>query len=152
MKFVVNKDDLLNGIRIIERATVVKGLQPVLANVLIETVGDTQIKLSATDYDLSITTLIDAQVELEGKYTLIEECSSNAKYINGLEPLLAGIAQNSYESYDKNIITPPDMRNNTFKRARFSELKTGLQVLPEKRFAEFIDRASERSKIIMLNA
>ena len=70
MKFVVNKDDLLNGIRIIERATVVKGLQPVLANVLIETVGDTQIKLSATDYDLSITTLIDAQVELEGKYTL----------------------------------------------------------------------------------
>ena len=70
MKFVVRKDDLLNGIRIVERATVVKGLQPVLANVLIETVSDGQIKLSATDYDISITTLIDAQVELEGKFTL----------------------------------------------------------------------------------
>ena len=35
MKFVADKNDLLNGIRIVERATVVKGLQPVLANVLI---------------------------------------------------------------------------------------------------------------------
>ncbi len=70
MKFVAGKDDLLNGIRIVERATVVKGLQPVLANVLIETIGDSQIKMTATDFDLSITTLIDAQVEEEGKITL----------------------------------------------------------------------------------
>ena len=70
MKFVANRNDLLNGIRIVERATVVKGLQPVLANVLIETVGDNQIKLTATDFDLSITTLINATVESEGKYTL----------------------------------------------------------------------------------
>ena len=70
MRFVAGKDDLLNGIRIVERATVVKGLQPVLANVLIETVGTSQIKLTATDFDLSITTLIDAQVEEEGRFTL----------------------------------------------------------------------------------
>lgn len=70
MKFVANKDDLLNGIKIVERATVVKGLQPVLANVLIETVGTNQIKLTATDFDLSIITLIDASVETEGKFTL----------------------------------------------------------------------------------
>ena len=70
MKFVANRDDLLNGIRIVERATVVKGLQPVLANVLIETVGSNQIKLTATDFDLSITTLINATIEAEGKFTL----------------------------------------------------------------------------------
>lgn len=70
MKFVANKNDLLNGIKIVERATVLKGLQPVLANVLIETVGDNQIKLTATDFDLAITTLLDATVEIEGKYTL----------------------------------------------------------------------------------
>lgn len=70
MKFVANKDEFLNSIRIVERATVVKGLQPVLANVLIETVSDNQIKLTATDFDLSITTLIDATVESEGKFTL----------------------------------------------------------------------------------
>ena len=70
MKFVANKDDLLNGIKIVERATVVKGLQPVLANVLIETAGTNQIKLTATDFDLSIITLINANVETEGKFTL----------------------------------------------------------------------------------
>ena len=70
MRFVAGKDDLLNGIRIVERATVVKGLQPVLANVLIETIGNSQIKLTATDFDVSITTVIDAQIEEEGKITL----------------------------------------------------------------------------------
>ena len=70
MKFAAGKEDLLNGIKIVERATVVKGLQPVLANVLIETVSNNQIKLTATDFDLSITTTIDAQVEEEGKFTL----------------------------------------------------------------------------------
>ncbi len=70
MKFIANKEDLLNGIRIVERATVVKGLQPVLANILIETIGENQVKLSATDFDLSITTLINATVEDEGKFTL----------------------------------------------------------------------------------
>ncbi len=70
MKFVANKDDLLNGIKIVERATVVKGLQPVLANVLIETVEDNQIKLTATDFDLSIITLINANIQEEGKVTL----------------------------------------------------------------------------------
>lgn len=69
MKFVVNKDDFLNGIRIVERATVVKGLQPVLANVLIEAASN-QIKLSATDFDLSVITIINADVEEDGKYTL----------------------------------------------------------------------------------
>ena len=43
MKFVVGKDDLLNGIRIVERATVVKGLQPVLANVLMLICGAVMI-------------------------------------------------------------------------------------------------------------
>ena len=70
MKFVANKEELLNGIRIVERATLVKGLQPVLANVLIETVGSNQVKLTATDFDLSITTLINANVETHGKFTL----------------------------------------------------------------------------------
>ena len=44
MKFVAGKEELLNGIRIVERATVVKGLQPVLANILFETLDSNQIK------------------------------------------------------------------------------------------------------------
>ena len=70
MKFVIKKEDLYNGIKIVERATVIKGLQPVLANVLIETINNNKVKLTATDFDLSIITLIDANVESEGKFTL----------------------------------------------------------------------------------
>lgn len=70
MKFVAGKEELLNGIRIVERATVVKGLQPVLANILFESVGDNMLKLTATDFDLSIITMINATIEEEGKITL----------------------------------------------------------------------------------
>jgi len=70
MKFVINREDLLNGIRIVERATVIKGLQAVLANILIETVGANQVKLTATDFDLSVVTIINANIEEEGKFTL----------------------------------------------------------------------------------
>lgn len=70
MKFVVKKEDLYNGIKIVERATSVKALQPVLLNILIETVDKATIKLIATDLDFTVTALVDAQVEEEGKITL----------------------------------------------------------------------------------
>ena len=70
MKFLVNKEDLYNGIKIVERATSAKALQPVLLNILIETVDKGTIRLVATDLDLTVVTLIDAQVEEEGRITL----------------------------------------------------------------------------------
>lgn len=70
MEFIVKKDEFLNGVRIVEHATAIKGLQPVLANVLIETVEESTLKLSATDLDLTIVTEIQAQVKEEGKITL----------------------------------------------------------------------------------
>ena len=36
MKFVVKKEDLYNGIKIVERATSEKALQPVLLNIYIK--------------------------------------------------------------------------------------------------------------------
>ncbi|MEE3349514.1 MAG: DNA polymerase III subunit beta [Candidatus Gastranaerophilaceae bacterium] len=70
MKFVIKKEDLYNGIKIVESATSTRALQPVLLNILIETVGKTSIRLVATDLDLTIITEVDAQVEEEGKTTL----------------------------------------------------------------------------------
>ncbi len=70
MKFSVEKDVILNGLKIVERATVPKGLQPVLANVLIESVSSDALKLSATSFDLTVVTTINCQVEKEGKITL----------------------------------------------------------------------------------
>ena len=70
MKFIIKKEDLYNGIKIVERATSVKALQPVLLNILIETIGTNKIKLVATDLDLTVMAEVDAQVEEEGKITL----------------------------------------------------------------------------------
>lgn len=70
MEFVIKKEDLFNGIRIVERATAMKGLQPVLANILIETIDKSTIKFSATDLDLTVIANAQAQVINEGKITL----------------------------------------------------------------------------------
>lgn len=70
MEFVVRKEDLFNGIRIVERATSVKGVQPVLANILIESINNSTLKFTATDLDLTVVAKIDAQVKEEGKITL----------------------------------------------------------------------------------
>lgn len=70
MKFVIKKEDLFNGIKIVERATSIKALQPVFLNIFIETIGNNAIKLIATDLDFTVSTIVDAQIEEEGKITL----------------------------------------------------------------------------------
>lgn len=70
MKFVVKKEDLYNGIKIVERATSMRALQPVLLNILIETIDNSTIKLVATDLDLTVIAEVNAQVEAPGKITL----------------------------------------------------------------------------------
>ena len=70
MKFVIKKEDLLDGINIVERATSAKALQPVLMNILIETVDKGIIKLVASDLDMTVSALVDAQVEEDGAITL----------------------------------------------------------------------------------
>lgn len=70
MELIVKKEDLFEGIKIVERATAMKGLQPVLANILIETVDKSTIKLTATDLDMTVITNVQAQVKEEGKITL----------------------------------------------------------------------------------
>ncbi|MCQ2789986.1 MAG: DNA polymerase III subunit beta, partial [bacterium] len=54
----------------VERATSMKGVQPVLANILIESINNSTLKFTATDLDLTVVAKIDAQVKEEGKITL----------------------------------------------------------------------------------
>lgn len=70
MKFIVKKEDIFNGIKIVERATSQKAVQPVLYNILIETQENNSIKLTASDLVLTVITEVDAQVEVPGKITL----------------------------------------------------------------------------------
>ncbi len=70
LAFTAEKEILLNGLKIVERATVQKGLQPVLSNILFEAVDKNRINLYSTNFDLSIITSIEAQVSTMGKITL----------------------------------------------------------------------------------
>ena len=62
LSFQIEKEVLLDGLKIVERATAQKGLQPVLANIMLDAVDKTTINLYATDFDLSMITTIKANV------------------------------------------------------------------------------------------
>ena len=69
MNFLIEKEELLNGLRIVEKITLQRGIQPVLANFLLET-NENEVIFSSTDYDNSVKTTCRASIEKEGKITL----------------------------------------------------------------------------------
>lgn len=89
MKFNVDKEEFFNGIRVVSGVATMKSVQPVLANILIESIDNGSIKLTATDLDLTISTVVEAQVETEGKITLSSKKLNDifAKLSNGLVTL-----------------------------------------------------------------
>ena len=51
MVFTIEKELLSTNLKIVEKTTVARGIQPVLSNILIEASEDNFIKFSATDLD-----------------------------------------------------------------------------------------------------
>ena len=69
MLFTIDRESLLNKLRIVEKITIQRGIQPVLANILFE-VKDNELTLSATDLDLYVVVKTSVAVKKEGKITL----------------------------------------------------------------------------------
>lgn len=70
MKFSVQREDIHQAVAAVQRATATRVIQPILSNILIESMGTEALKLSATDLDFAIETTIPAQVHVEGRTTL----------------------------------------------------------------------------------
>ena len=70
MQFTVQKDVIYNGLNVVSKAAAIRGIQPVLSNVLIECVEDNVLKLCATDLDISIEIKIPALIAQNGNITL----------------------------------------------------------------------------------
>ena len=70
MEIVLNKEDFSNGIKIVEKITAQKAIQPILSNILIKTVSSDRILFCATDLNLAINYKTSAQVVSEGSITL----------------------------------------------------------------------------------
>jgi len=70
MEFIIQKENLLSNLRAVERVTATRGVQPVLSNVLVETIDKETIKLAATDLDMAIEIKMPATVMTSGSITL----------------------------------------------------------------------------------
>ena len=70
MEIVLNKEDFSNGIKIVEKITSQKAIQPILSNILIEAVSNDRVKFCATDLNSLINYKIPAQVDGFGATTI----------------------------------------------------------------------------------
>lgn len=70
MKFNIEKNALLQGLRMVEKITLQRGIQPVLANILMEAVDGRTLKLTSTDLDILIKCNVKATIKEEGSITL----------------------------------------------------------------------------------
>ena len=69
MQFICQKEELSKQLQHISRIVVVRGSVPILSNILIETDKD-KIRISSTDLEIAISTVVSAQIIQEGSFTV----------------------------------------------------------------------------------
>ncbi len=69
MELIVSKENLVNGIQVVQNAVSQKSSLPILSNVLLEAEKDT-LKLTATDLDIGICSTIPITIQQEGSITI----------------------------------------------------------------------------------
>lgn len=70
MHFAIQNDLLVKALKDVSSALATRVVQPILSNVLIESIDDVTIRFTATDLDLTIETKSPAVVYTKGKITL----------------------------------------------------------------------------------
>ena len=70
MKFSIEKGYLLNRLKVVEKIASMRGINPILSNILIEACEDNKIKLTSTDMDMSVETTQVASVDTPGSTTM----------------------------------------------------------------------------------
>src|SRR5207249_10897525 len=69
MKFTITREQLQEGLSAVAAAIPAKTTLPVLANVLVEATKQ-GLRLSGTDLDIAVTTVVPADVDADGAVTL----------------------------------------------------------------------------------
>src|SRR5205814_9495290 len=69
MKFTITREQLQEGLGAVAAAIPAKTTLPVLANVLLEATKQ-GIRLSGTDLDIAVSTMVPAEVDADGAVTL----------------------------------------------------------------------------------
>ena len=135
MEIILNREDFANGIKIVEKVTSQKAVQPILSNILIESVSSDRIKFCATDLNLAINFKTSAQVVSEGAITL------SAKKLSELVSKLS--------STEINLTTVEDSDNVKIKSGKTEFVLIGL---PSVEFPKVLENVSEEEfKTVVLN-
>lgn len=135
MEINLNREDFSNGIKIVEKITSQKALQPILSNILIETVSSDRIKFCATDLNLAINFKTAANVVSEGSITL------SAKKLSELVSKLS--------STEISLATVEDSDNVKIKSGKTEFVLIGMPALE---FPKVLENVSEEeSKTVVLN-
>ncbi len=91
MKFTITRERLQEGLVAVAATVPTKTTLPVLANILIEATDD-GLRLSATDLDIAVSTVVPAEVDATGSVTIpakklveiVRELPSAAIRVTGL--------------------------------------------------------------------
>lgn len=71
MRFIVEQEKLSSNLSLISRAIPSRPTHPILSNILLEATAETQqLSLTAFDLSLGIYTSMNAEVEVDGRFTL----------------------------------------------------------------------------------
>ena len=135
MEITLNREDFSNAIKIVEKITSQKALQPILSNILIETVSSDRVKFCATDLNLAINFKTSAQVISQGSITL------SAKKLSELTSRLS--------STEINLATVEETNNVKIKSGKTEFVLIGL---PSVEFPKVLENiAEEEYKTIVIN-
>ena len=135
MEITLNREDFSNAIKIVEKITSQKAMQPILSNILIETVSLDRIKFCATDLNLAINFKTSAQVISEGSITL------SAKKLSELVSRLS--------STEISLATVEDSDNVKIKSGKTEFVLIGL---PSIEFPKVLENVNEEEfKTVVLN-
>ena len=70
MNFSAKKNIINNALNVVTKASALRGIQPVLSNIFIETLENNELKLCATDLDIYIEMKIPAEIKENGSITI----------------------------------------------------------------------------------
>jgi DNA polymerase-3 subunit beta len=69
MKFTITRERLQEGLVAVAASVPTKTTLPVLSNILLEATAD-GVRLSGTDLDIAVSTMVPAEVDAEGAVTI----------------------------------------------------------------------------------
>ena len=139
MEIILNKEDFSNGIKIVEKITSQKATQPILSNILIESVSSDRVKFCAADSNLTlaINYKTSAQVQTAGAITL------SAKKISEIVSKLS--------STEVTLKTQEDSENIKIKSGKTEFELIGLSASEFPKVLEEVDTPDTKTFILNKN-